>query len=148
LPAQIETLRESINRLSVRPRFNALLLAVFAALGLLLSAFGIYGVLGFLVAQRTREIGLRIALGATPRGVVMLVLGNAMRWLAAGLILGLALSIGVSRALSSLLYGMVAYDPVAWTAAAAVLVLAALAAAWQPARQAARVDPVEALRHD
>ena len=148
LPAQIETLRESINRLSVRPRFNALLLAVFAALGLLLSAFGIYGVLGFLVAQRTREIGLRIALGATPRGVVMLVLGNAMRWHAAGLILGLALSIGVSRALSSLLYGMVAYDPVAWTAAAAVLVLAALAAAWQPARQAARVDPVEALRHD
>ena len=148
LPVQIETLRESTNRLSVRPRFNAMLLAVFAALGLLLSAFGIYGVLGFLVAQRTKEIGVRIALGATPRGVVRLVLGNAMRWLAAGMILGLALSMAVSRALSSMLYGMAPYDLAAWTAACAVLVAAALAAAWQPARRAARVDPAEALRHD
>ena len=143
LPVQIETLRESTNRLSVRPRFNAMLLAVFAALGLLLSAFGIYGVLGFLVAQRTKEIGVRIALGATPRGVVRLVLGNAMRWLAAGMILGLALSMAVSRALSSMLYGMAPYDLAAWTAACAVLVAAALTAAWQPARRAA-----EALRHD
>jgi ABC-type antimicrobial peptide transport system permease subunit len=148
LPVQIETLRESTNRLSVRPRFNAMLLAVFATLGLLLSAFGIYGVLGFLVAQRTKEIGVRIALGATPRGVVRLVLGNAMRWLAAGMILGLALSMAVSRALSSMLYGMAPYDLAAWTAACAVLVAAALTAAWQPARRAARVDPAEALRHD
>jgi len=88
LPVQIEPLRESAGRLSVRPRFNALLLAVFAALGFLLSASGIYGVLGFLVAQRTREIGLRIALGATPQAMVAMVLANALRWLAAGLFLG------------------------------------------------------------
>jgi predicted permease len=148
LPVQIEPLRESAGRLSVRPRFNALLLAVFAALGLLLSAFGIYGVLGFLVAQRTREIGVRIALGATPRAMVAMVLGNAVRWLAAGMVLGLTLSIALSRALNSMLYGMTAYDLLAWTLAAAVLVLTALVAAWQPARRAARVDPMEALRHD
>ena len=148
LPVQIETLRESAGRLSVRPRFNALLLAVFAGLGLLLSACGIYGVLGFLVAQRTREIGIRIALGATPHTMAVMVLVNAVRWLAAGMVLGLALSMALSRALSSMLYGMPAYDPAAWASAAAVLVLAALAAAWQPARRAARVDPVEALRHD
>jgi predicted permease len=148
LPVRIETLRDSTNRLSVRPRFNAMLLAVFATLGLLLSAFGIYGVLGFLVAQRTKEIGVRIALGATPRGVVRLVLGNAMRWLAAGMILGLALSMAFSRAMNSMLYGMAPYDLAAWTAACTVLVAAALTAAWQPARRAARVDPAEALRHD
>jgi predicted permease len=148
LPVQIEPLRESVSRLSVRPRFNALLLAVFAALGLLLSAFGIYGVLGFLVAQRTREIAVRIALGATPHAMVAMVLGNAMRWLAVGMVFGLALSIALSRALNSMLYGMTAYDPVAWTLAAAVLVLTALVAAWQPSRRAARVDPVETLRHD
>jgi len=147
-PVQIETLREGANRLAVRPRFNAMLLSVFAMLGLLLSAFGIYGVLGLLVTQRTREIGVRIALGATPRDVAGLVLGNAMRWLAAGLFLGLVLSIVVSHALNSMLYGMTAYDPAAWAAASAVLVVTALAAAWQPSRRAARVDPLEALRHE
>ena len=148
LPAQIEPLGESARRLSVRPRFNALLLGVFASLGLLLSAFGIYGVLGFLVSRRTREIGVRIALGATRQAIVAMVLANVMRWLAAGMLLGLILSIVLSRALNSMLYGLAAYDPVAWTCAAAVLVLTAVFAAWQPARRAARVDPVEALRHD
>lgn len=148
LPVQIEPLREAASRLSVRPRFNALLLAIFAALGLLLSAFGAYGVLGFLVAQRTREIGIRIALGATPRAMAVMVLGNALRWIAAGLVLGLALSLVLSRALNSMLYGMTSYDPAAWLLAAAVLVATALTAAWLPSRRAARVDPVEALRHD
>lgn len=148
LPPQIETLRESTSRLSARPRFNALLLALFASLGLLLAALGIYGVLGFLVAQRTREIGVRMALGATPGGVVGMVLRTALPWLASGLLLGLALSIGVARALRSLLYGLAPSDPLAWSVAATVLVLVALAAAWQPARRAAGIDPVEALRHD
>lgn len=148
LPVEIEPLGETASRLSVRPRFNALLLAVFAALGLLLSALGTYGVLGFLVAQRTSEIGVRIALGATPQAMAAMVLANALRWIAAGLVLGLVLSMALTRALNSMLYGMTAYDPAAWTLAATVLVLTALVAAWQPSRRAARVDPVEALRHD
>lgn len=148
LPVQIEPLHESVSRLSVRPRFNAFVLAVFAAFGLVLAASGIYGVLGFLVAQRTREIGVRIALGATRHAIARMVLGNALRWLAAGMIAGVALSVAVCRALKSLLYGLEVYDPLAWTAAAALLVFTAVFAAWQPARRAASIDPVEALRHD
>lgn len=148
LPVQIETMAESTQRLSVRPRFNAMLLALFSVVGLALSAFGLYGVLGFLVAQRTREIGVRIALGATPRAISFMVLGSAARWLAVGMACGLVLSAGLSLALKSLLYGMPAYDPASWILAAAVLFATALAAAWQPARRAVGVDPVEALRHE
>ena len=149
LPVQIETLSQSTSRLSARPRFNALLIGLFAAVGLALAAFGLYGVLGYLVAQRTREIGIRIALGATPAAVSRLVLGSAGRWLLCGLACGLALSAGVSRALHSLLYGGVSeHDPAAWTLAAAVLFLAALTAAWLPSRRASRVDPMVALRHE
>jgi ABC-type antimicrobial peptide transport system permease subunit len=148
LPVQIEPLRERVGRLSARPRFNALLLAMFASLALLLSAFGMYGVVGFLVFQRTREFGVRIALGATPHAMVVMVLGDAVRWLAAGMVFGVALSIALSRALNSMLYGMTAYDPVAWAIAAAVLVLTALVAAWHPSWRASRVDPGETLRHD
>ena len=136
--------------LSSRPRFNALLLGgVCERSAYSCRPWAFYGVLGFLVDRRFREIGVRIALGAdAPCHEPPMVLGNAVRWIAAGLVLGLALSIALSRALNSMLYGMTAYDPVAWTSAAAVLVLTALAAVWQPSRRAARVDPVEALRHD
>src|ERR1700722_566893 len=148
LPVEIERLQDSGARLSERPRFNAMLLGWFAALGLVLAAFGIYGVLGFLVAARTREIGIRMALGATPESVVRMILGSAARWLAAGLLIGLALSIAVSQALRSLLLGISAYDPLAWTTAAAVLVTTALIAAWYPSRRASRIDPLDALREE
>jgi putative ABC transport system permease protein len=148
LPVQIEAMQERTGRLSVRPRFNALLLTLFAGIGLALSAFGLYGVLGFLVAQRTREIGLRMALGATPGDVSWLVLGSTARWLCLGIVCGWILSAGLSRALNTLLFGISTYDPLSWMLAAGVLVATALAAAWQPSRRAARVDPVEALRHE
>ncbi len=149
LPVQVETLSRSTSRLSARPRFNATLIGLFASVGLALAAFGLYGVLGYLVAQRTREIGIRMALGATPAAVSRMVLGSAGRWLVCGLVGGLALSMGVSRGLRSLLYGNVSeHDPAAWALSAAVLLVAALAAAWLPSRRAARVDPMVALRHE
>ncbi|MBZ5618261.1 MAG: ABC transporter permease [Acidobacteriia bacterium] len=149
LPVQIETLSQSTSRLAARPRFNAMLIGLFAAIGLALAAFGLYGVLGYVVAQRTREIGIRMALGATPAAVSRMVLGSAGRWLAAGLVCGLVLSAAMSRALHALLYGAVSgHDAAAWTSSAVVLLLAALAAAWLPSRRASRVDPMVALRHE
>ena len=148
LPVDIQTLTESVARLSVRPRFNAALFGLFAAVGLALAAFGLYGVLAFLVAQRTREIGVRMALGASPAAVSRLVLTGAARWLAIGLAAGLGLSLAVARAMHSLLLGVPGSDPTAWAGAAFVLLTAALAAAWLPARRAARVDPMVALRHE
>jgi len=148
LPLQIETLGQSTARLSARPRFNATLIGLFAAIGLALAAFGLYGVLGSLVAQRTREIGVRMALGATPAAVSGMVLASAGRSLAVGLVCGLGLSVAVSRALHGLLLGVSEHDPFAWILSAAVLLAAALAAAWMPARRAARVDPMVALRHE
>ncbi|SPE26971.1 conserved membrane hypothetical protein [Candidatus Sulfopaludibacter sp. SbA3] len=148
VPVQIATLAESTARLAVRPRFNALVLALFAAIGLALAAFGLYGVLGFLVAQRTREIGVRMAIGATPAAIGRMVLASAGRWLALGLILGLWASAGVSHGLRSLLLGVSPGDPLAWLASAGLLLAAAFAAAWFPARRAASVAPMEALRHE
>ena len=148
LPVEIQTLSESTARLSVRPRFNAALFGLFAVVGLALAAFGLYGVLAFLVAQRTREIGVRMALGATPAAVSRLVLASAARWLAsrAGRWTG-ALAGGVARDARAVA-GRLGPRSHGLAGAAAVLLMAALAAAWLPARRAARVDPMVALRHE
>jgi predicted permease len=148
IPVEMATLAQTTSRLAVRPRFNALLLALFAAIGLALAAFGLYGVLGFLVAQRTREIGIRMAIGATPGHIGRMVLASAGRWLALGLICGLGLSAAVSRGLASLLLGVSSGDPLAWLLAVGLLLAAAFAAAWFPSRRAASVDPMDALRHE
>jgi putative ABC transport system permease protein len=148
LPVSIETVGESAARLSARPRFNAMLLAAFAAVGLILSGVGVYGVLGFVVSMRTREIGIRMALGATPQQVVAMVMAGAVRWLAVGVVFGWLLSAGLSRALGSLLFNVARYDPAVWSMATAVLIGAALAAAWRPSRRASRVDPMQALREE
>ena len=148
IPVEIATLSESTARLAVRPRFNALLLGLFAAIGLALAAFGLYGVLRFLVTQRTREIGIRMAIGATPAAIGRMVLASAGRWLAAGLLFGLVLSAAIARGLQSLLLGVSAADPLAWLLAVGLLAVSAFAAAWFPSRRAASVDPMEALRHE
>jgi predicted permease len=148
LPVNIETLNQRVGRLAERPRFNALLLGLFAGMGLTLAAIGLYGVMSFLVAQRTREIGVRMALGATPGAVARLVLAHAARWTVAGAVLGAIGSLWAARLLDALLFHVSARDPWTLIAAIAVLLGTALAAAWIPSRRAARVDPMQALRQE
>lgn len=126
-------------------RFNMLLLTALGGIGLLLAAVGIYGVISWFVSQRTQEIGLRMALGATERGVLTLVAWQAMRPVLVGLGVGLAGAVAATRALSSLLFGVTATDPATFAGVLVVLGGAALLASWLPARRAARVEPTRAL---
>jgi putative ABC transport system permease protein len=121
-------------------------LAGFAAIALVLALIGLFGVLSYLVAMRTREIGLRIALGAPGAKVLGLVVGQAMRILAVGIGIGLLGALAATRLLRSSLYGVGAADPLTFTAAALVFAGVALVASYLPARRAARVDPMIALR--
>jgi predicted permease len=148
LPVNIETLDQRVSQLAQRPRFNAWLLGLFAGMGLLLSAIGLYGVISFLVAQRTQEIGVRMALGATPGAVARLVLGHAASWTFAGAVLGVAGSLFAARLLEAMLFHVSARDPWILAAAVAVLCATAMLAAWVPSRRAARVDPMQALREE
>ncbi|HSS77763.1 MAG TPA: FtsX-like permease family protein, partial [Thermoanaerobaculia bacterium] len=126
-------------------RFNMLLLTALGGIGLLLAAVGIYGVISWFVSQRTQEIGLRMALGATERGVLTLVAWQAMRPVIGGLVLGLAGAAAATRALSGLLFGVTATDPATFAGVLVILGGAALLASWLPARRAARVEPTRAL---
>jgi putative ABC transport system permease protein len=129
-----------------RPRFLSLLISVFATLALLLAAIGLSGLLSYTVAQRDRELSVRIALGASRAHVVRLVLGQALLLAGAGVILGLLGALGLTRVLRSLLFGVSPGDPVALAAVALLLLAIALAASWLPARRAARADPLESMR--
>ena len=148
LPVKIETMTQRVSQLTAKPRFNAALLGLFAAAGLLLAAIGLYGVISFLVAQSTQEIGVRMALGATPGRIAIMVLARAARWAAAGIVLGLIGSYFVSSAISALLFEVKPTDPAILAGVTIFLLLIALAAAWIPATRAMRVDPMMALRHD
>ncbi len=128
------------------PRFNALLLGVFAATALLLSAIGLYGVMAASVRQRQAEIGVRLALGATAARVRRLVLGEGLRLAVIGALAGLALAFAATRLLRGLLFEVEPLDPVSLLGAAAVLIAAAVVATWLPAHRATRVDPIEVLR--
>ncbi len=148
VPVTIEGMKTRIGKLAQRPRFTAILLSLFAGMGVLLAGIGIYGVVGFLVAQQTREIGIRIALGATPQSVLQLVLSNMVRWTVAGAVLGLLGAWLCSRLLESLLFEVRAHDPFLLVSALFLLLAVAFLAAWIPARRAMRVDPVVALRYE
>jgi putative ABC transport system permease protein len=144
----IRTMDEIVRYATASRRFSTQLLGAFAALALLLAAVGIYGVMAFMVGQRTREIGIRIALGANPRAVVRLVLGQALTLAAAGVVAGVLAAALVTRLLTGLLFEVRSTDPATYTTIALLLGTTAAIAAWRPARHAATVDPIRALRAD
>jgi len=148
LPVKLGTMHERVGKLIDRPRFNALLLGMFAGMGVLLASIGLYGVMAFLVGQRTQEIGVRMALGATPQAIVKLILRRASLWAGSGVMAGLAGAVLATRAIRAMLFEVPADDP--WTLAASVIILLAiaLAAAWTPSLRASRIDPMTALRHE
>jgi ABC-type antimicrobial peptide transport system permease subunit len=130
------------------PRFELLLLAVFAAVALLLAATGIYGVMSYIVSRRTNEIGIRMSLGASTTDVLRLVVKDGMALALIGAATGLVIALALSRYMSTLLYGVRATDPVIFGVVTVSLLAVALAGTCIPARRAMRIDPVIALRHD
>jgi predicted permease len=144
----IRTQSQTIDRLLFNERLVARLSSFFGALALILACVGLYGLLSYEVARRTREIGIRTALGAQRREIFRLVLGQGLVLAIVGAIVGVAVAIGVTRYLSSLLYGVRATDPVIFATIAFILIAVALLACYIPSRRATRVDPVMALRYE
>ena len=139
---------EIVSRSLAERWFSMVLLGIFAALALVLSSIGIYGVISYVVGQRTHEIGIRIALGAQRKDVLALVLGEGTRTALLGVGIGLIAALGLTRLMVSVLYGVSATDPLTFVAVAGVLATVALAACYIPARRAMRVDPIVALRYE
>jgi putative ABC transport system permease protein len=145
---QIATMQQLISGSVAQRRFTLLLVGVFAAVALLMSAVGIYGVISYSVAQRTQEIGIRVALGAQTGDVLKLIIGQGMALVATGVLIGLAGAFGLTRLMSSLLFDVSATDPLTFAGISLLLAAVALLACWVPARRAAKVDPMIALRHE
>jgi putative ABC transport system permease protein len=146
--ADLKTMDEIVAEAMSRPCFLMFLMGIFAALALLLAAIGLYGVVSYSVTQRTREIGIRMALGAARKDVLRIVAGRVAVLAGAGVLFGLAGAMALTRLMRVLLFGVSPTDAVTFAAVAALLVVVALAASWLPARRAARVDPVVALRYE
>jgi putative ABC transport system permease protein len=144
----MRTLEQMVSRTAWSRRNLALLMGVLGAVALLLAAMGIYGVISYLVAQRTREMGIRLALGAQRHEILKLVLGQGLALTMIGVAAGLTLAFALTRFLSSMLYGVSAADPITFAAIALMLAVVALMASFLPARRAMKVDPITALRHE
>ena len=146
--ANVRTMDQWVSNTSAQPRLNAVLLGVFAAVALLIASLGIYGVLAYSVNQRTREIGLRMALGAKPAGVLQLIVGEGMKVVLFGIGIGLLGGLALGRLVSSLVFGVTVRDPATFATVAVILAAVGLAACAIPARRASRVDPMTALRQE
>jgi len=144
--SEAESMSEYLGDLTAAQRFTSVILSCFAGLGLMLAVMGIYGVIAYLVAQKTQEIGIRLALGAPRSAVLWLVASQGLRMALAGLAVGLLGTTLAARSLTSQLYGISALDPLTLGSASIVLIAVALAACALPARRAARIDPMQALR--
>jgi len=142
----VRTVGELLDRTLSEAKFNLLLLGLFAVLALVLAAIGVYGVMSYAVTQRTREIGVRMALGAQPRTVLRLVIGQGMALVSVGVVIGVAAAWALTRLMATMLFEVRATDPATFALIALLLALVALAACWIPARRAAKVDPMIALR--
>ena len=148
VPVEIETLNRSVSKLADRPRFETALLGFFAFCGLLIAMIGLYGVIAFVAAQRTQEIGVRMALGATRLDILRLIAGEGVRLILLGGVLGLVAALAGAQLLKSLLYNVGTYDPATYLAVVLLLAVVALAATLIPARAAMKVEPVTALRYE
>jgi putative ABC transport system permease protein len=146
--AKVSTLTTLVEDSLKQPRFAMLLLASFGALALLLASVGMYGVISYSVEQRTQEIGIRMALGAERSNVLRMVLGQGARLAATGIALGVLAAVGITRFMSSFLYGIRPTDPFTFGAVSLLLLTTALLACYLPAHRAMRVDPMIALRHE
>src|SRR4030095_6347370 len=144
----IQTMRQLVSQSVASPRFNTILLSAFAGLALMLAAVGLYGVMSYLVTQRTREIGIRMALGARPRDVFKSVVGNALMLALIGVGVGLTGALAVTRVMSTLLFGVSATDPMTFVVISVLLTGVAVAASSVPAHRATKVAPMVALRYE
>ena len=145
---RIETVQQLVSGSVAQPRFRTIILTAFSLLALVMASIGIYGVMNYLVIQRTREFGIRLSLGATPSDVLRLVLSRAARLIGVGAFLGLAVSVLLVRLIANLLFGTAPLDPLTFAAVPILLGAVALAASYIPARRAAKVDPMIALRYE
>ena len=146
--SDVRTMNQVMSEWVSRSRFNTLLLGLFAGLATLLAAVGIFGVMNYSVALRTRELGLRLAIGAQPRQVLLLVLRQGVLLTVLGVVIGLAAAFALTRLLSGLLFGVEAGDPSTFTTISVLLVIVSLVACYLPARRAMRIDPLQALRYE
>jgi predicted permease len=147
-PVKVQTMQDRVNRMADRPRFESMLAGFFAVIGLVLAVIGLYGVIAFLVTQRTQEIGVRMALGAARGDILRLVMGRSLRLILAGVVTGLAAAVAGSKVLRSMLFGVEPRDPMTYGLVTLSLVAVALAATLVPARSAIRVNPAVALRKE
>jgi putative ABC transport system permease protein len=146
--AAVKTMKDWVDSSVAAPRYRTTLLALFAALAMVLAATGIYGVMSYSVAQRTHEIGVRMALGARRFDVMKLVVWQGMLLTLIGVVLGLAGALAFTRVMSSLLFGVTTKDPITFAVVAALLIAVAFIACFVPARRATKVDPLVALRYE
>jgi ABC-type antimicrobial peptide transport system permease subunit len=146
VPADMEVLDQTVNRLADRPRFETALLAFFAFAGLALAVVGLYGLMAFLTTQRTHEIGIRMALGATRENILLLITGDGFRMVAVGGTIGLAVALAISRLLKALIFQVSPTDPLTFVLVSLILSVVTLIAIAIPARAGMRVEPAATLR--